>query len=251
MNELIKVTNNSIGSRKTATVDARELHKILQIGRKFNAWIGGRIDEYEFKEGVDYVKIRSQTGPNLKRFEVEYILSIDMAKELAMVERNENGRIARKYFIEVEKKYTQDLSTDKNLGVYGGAEMAFKSLSSVAEMFGLEKNQALLAANKAVKREMGVDFQAMLQIELKNPQQTRAFTPTELGAREGISAIKFNKRLQAAGLQEKKGKVWAATNEGKKYSVLLDANKAHSNGTPIQQLKWYESVLELPAMERF
>ena len=57
----------------------------------------------------------------------------------------------------------------------------FKALASIAEIFGLEKNQALLYANKATKRETGVDFQTVLQIELKNDKQERCFNPTELG----------------------------------------------------------------------
>lgn len=121
---------------------------------------------------------------------------------------------------------------------------AFNSLASVAKMFGLDDNQAALAANKAIKREAGIDYQGVLQIEMKTPGQERAFTPTELGARIGLSAQKFNVRLASIGFQEKRNDDWCTTEKGKPHALLIDAGKKHSDGTPIQQLKWKESVLE-------
>ena len=140
---------------------------------------------------------------------------------------------------------TGSFTLSKRAEVFPAAEPVFRSLAAVAEIFGLEKNQALLYANKATKRETGVDFQNVLQIELKNHDQARVFTPTELGQRIGLSAIKFNRELEARGLQEKRNDVWCATEVGKTYSVLMDAGKKHVDGTPIQQLKWKEAVLGL------
>lgn len=140
---------------------------------------------------------------------------------------------------------TGSFTLDKKAQVFPAAEPVFKALASIAEIFGLEKNQALLYANKATKRETGVDFQTVLQIELKNDKQERCFTPTELGKQLNLSARKFNELLAEKGLQIKRGDVWCSTELGKSHSVLLDAGKKHSNGTPIQQLKWNESVLNL------
>lgn len=128
---------------------------------------------------------------------------------------------------------------------YSNAESVFKSLASVAQTFGLEGNQALLCANKATKTITGIDFQSILQIELKTPSQQRYLTPTEIGKSLGLTAQKINKKLQDLGLQSKKNDVWSATEEGKKYSVLMDTGKKHSNGVPVQQLKWIESVIEM------
>ena len=140
---------------------------------------------------------------------------------------------------------TGSFTLDKKAQVFPAAEPVFKALASIAEIFGLEKNQALLYANKATKRETGVDFQTVLQIELKNDKQERCFTPTELGKQLNLSARKFNELLAEKGLQVKRGDVWCSTELGKSHSVLLDAGKKHSNGTPIQQLKWNESVLNI------
>lgn len=143
----------------------------------------------------------------------------------------------------IRKTGSYSLALNEKARIYPTAEPVFKALTSVAEMFGLEKNQALLYANKATRRETGVDFQSILQIEMKNPDQERSFTPTELGQRFGLSAVKFNKELERLGFQEKKNNSWCATATGKEHSTLLDAGKKHSDGTPIQQLKWRESVL--------
>lgn len=85
------------------SVNARELHAFLGIGKVFAAWIRERIEAYGFVEGRDFV-VFSEIGNNSEgRPRIEYALSLDMAKELAMVERNEKGRQARAYFIECER----------------------------------------------------------------------------------------------------------------------------------------------------
>lgn len=144
----------------------------------------------------------------------------------------------------IRKTGTYSSSLNEKSKAFPAAEPVFKSLHSVAQLFGLENNQALLYANKACRRETGIDFQNVLQIELKNETQICSFTPTELGSRIGLSAMKFNMQLESMGFQEKRNKDWCATEKGKPYSVLLDAGKKHSDGTPIQQLKWLETVLE-------
>ena len=120
----------------------------------------------------------------------------------------------------------------------------FKALKDIAEIFGLKGNQAIISANNAIKRLHGVDLQQTLQIELKSDTQERYFIATELGSRMNMSAIKFNKLLDSKGLQTKIDNVWVPTELGKKYSILLETGKKHSNGTPVQQLKWFETVMD-------
>ena len=105
MNQLIKIESKTIGNEKVNAVNARELHEFLEVGKDFSNWIKGRIEQYEFIENTDYEVIASfGENPSGGRPKQEYIISIDMAKELSMVERNEKGKEARKYFIECEKK---------------------------------------------------------------------------------------------------------------------------------------------------
>lgn len=120
----------------------------------------------------------------------------------------------------------------------------FKAYTEAAKLFGLNDNQAVLCSNKTVKRLYGIDIHANLQIEMKSPVQERMFNPTDLGKIIGLSSQSMNKKLEANGMQTKVGEVWAPSEKAKVFCVLLDTNKKHSDGTPIQQLKWYESVLK-------
>ena len=85
----------------TALVDARLLHQRLKVGTIFVNWIKRRIEDYHFKQGEDYFPTleKSKTKPV-----TVFLLTLDMAKELAMLERNEVGRQVRRYFIAKEKE---------------------------------------------------------------------------------------------------------------------------------------------------
>ena len=112
--ELIKITEQN-GKR---AVNARDLHCFLENKQKFADWIKSRIEKYDFIEGQDYQKLCFDYKGNLLNIrhhnfmnsdnqyisKIEYALSIDMAKELSMIENNDNGRRARKYFIACERK---------------------------------------------------------------------------------------------------------------------------------------------------
>ena len=90
-------------------VSARQLHAFLQVGKEFAAWMKYRIEQYDLQDGVDFVML--SFSPNLAitvgRPQTEYALTLDCAKELCMVENNERGKMARRYFIEIEKKFRQ------------------------------------------------------------------------------------------------------------------------------------------------
>jgi len=102
MTELIKITESN--GRKA--VSARELHRFLESKQQFGDWIKNRIHEYGFVENQDFeVFHNSMKNPKGGRPLKEYILSVDMAKELSMVEGNAKGKQARKYFIDIERSY--------------------------------------------------------------------------------------------------------------------------------------------------
>ena len=115
---LIPVFNGNLSNSETLLCDARKLHEFLQVGRDYSNWIKSRIEDYGFQENQDYLiarqigraKNQGRGGHN----KVEYHITLDMAKELAMVERNEQGRAARRYFIECEKKlHEKQMSSEK------------------------------------------------------------------------------------------------------------------------------------------
>ena len=118
MNDLIniKVVQKDFNGEKKRFVNARELHKWLGVGKFFANWIKDRIEKYDFVENLDYFITIANSGNGLstqskgkivdaktgKVVAKEYVLSVDMAKELAMVENSEIGKKVRKYFIRVE-----------------------------------------------------------------------------------------------------------------------------------------------------
>lgn len=118
MNELIniKVIQKDFNGEKKRFVNARELYKWLGVGRDFSNWIKDRIKKYDFVENLDFFIAFAKFGDGFnglnktkatdpktgKILAKEYVISVDMAKELAMVENSDIGKKVRKYFIRVE-----------------------------------------------------------------------------------------------------------------------------------------------------
>src|SRR5665648_902024 len=126
-------------------VDARELHEILEVEDKFATWISRRIEKYGVIDSEDYTTF-SQNGdkPTGGRPSIEYALTINTAKEIAMVENNEQGRIVRKYFIEVENRTRQPKQMSQ-------AEI-LAGLAQVTVEIERKANTAIEVANKASRQ---------------------------------------------------------------------------------------------------
>jgi phage anti-repressor protein len=119
-------------------ISAKELHLKLNVGRDFSSWIKGRIADYEFVEGKDYhlaepgkMIIRPQVefdSPILvnqrggDRRSIDYMLTVGMAKELAIVENNEQGRAIRQYLIKLEEAWNNPEMLQKRLDYLAGSK---------------------------------------------------------------------------------------------------------------------------------
>jgi len=101
MSALIPFYNKTIGA-DTNSVSARELHTFIQSKADYSNWITRRIKKYGFQENQDFIVFQTKKAGNNATLK-EYFITLDMAKELAMVENNEKGREARQYFIRIEK----------------------------------------------------------------------------------------------------------------------------------------------------
>ncbi|WP_455481255.1 antA/AntB antirepressor family protein [Bartonella sp. B12(2025)] len=106
MHNLITITKNTVNGETIQTVNARELHAFLESKQDFSTWIKKRILAYSFLEEQDFVRFHKKMEAN-NATTIDYHLTLDMAKELAMVERNEKGKQARQYFIECERRAKQ------------------------------------------------------------------------------------------------------------------------------------------------
>ena len=105
-NELVPVYETSTGEK---VVYGSELHAVLEVRSRFNDWVRNRLNDCEAVENEEYEAFTKNlvSGGQSK----EYLIKLDTAKEMAMLERNEKGKQVRRYFIQVEKKY-KEKSTD-------------------------------------------------------------------------------------------------------------------------------------------
>ena len=98
MNEILKVDLD------TQTVSAREIHNQLNIGTKFTTWFE-RMKEYGFSEGVEFFPKMGETSETGGRPSVDYDISVDMAKQICMIQRTPEGKQVRQYLIDLEKAW--------------------------------------------------------------------------------------------------------------------------------------------------
>ena len=229
MEEIIKITEKD-GQK---AVNARELHAFLGVGKDFSSWIKERISKYGFVENQDYFSFTEigerEIGATVRK---EYAISLDMAKELSMVENNEKGRMARKYFIECEKVATKQTNpiqdklvvADWMMRTLNYSEVAkLQLVSSIVKPYGLPVPDYVPAKN-------GVKHSAKDLLKLNNA---------------GISAIKFNKLALAAGFLEQKTRK-GTSGDHKFYSVTNKGAEFGENDTSIKnpnqtQPHWYDN----------
>ena len=105
--ELIKIEKQTIGNDEINSVDARELWRFLKSKQHYSDWIKKRIKEYNFVQGIDFITNQNKMFSPPRK---EYTISVDMAKELSMVEKNQKGKEARQYFIQCEKESRSPLN---------------------------------------------------------------------------------------------------------------------------------------------
>ncbi len=150
---LVPVLEGEIGGITQPVVNARELHKWLKNGDRFATWIKDRIHKYDFVENEDFVCVSEisetqqsdesliseipeikKTGRGGNRRSREYVLTLDMAKELSMVENNEQGKKARRYFIQCERELHR---ANNNLMMqFNRALLEFEKYSDLASQAG-------------------------------------------------------------------------------------------------------------------
>lgn len=127
-NEMLPVYQNENGEK---FVNARELHEQMLVGKVFAAWIQERIEKYGFIEREDFFPVSEKTNGRPK---VEYWLTLDTAKEVAMVQNNEAGRSIRKYFIEVEKRFRQQQAKSPAELIYMLAQQNMESERRMSQL---------------------------------------------------------------------------------------------------------------------
>ena len=117
MNDLVQFESVlPVASDKEFPVDARDLHKALRVGKDFSTWIKSRLQETDAVEGKEFSPNLGKTSnPSGGRPSKEYHLTIQLAKEFSMLERNEVGKQVRRYFIACEEKLRAEPQLDNKL----------------------------------------------------------------------------------------------------------------------------------------
>ena len=204
MQELIKIETNENGE---PIVNARELHERLENKRQFSDWIKQRIEQYGFMEDVDFTTFHNfvkREGSNLGSKTTEYALTLDTAKEIAMVENNEQGRKIRKYFIQVEKDFNSP-----------------EKVMARALKYAEQKLSVLQLENTQQKQIIG-ELKPKADYLDKILQSKALVTITAIAKDYGMSAKELNKKLHNLKIQFKQGHQWFL------YSKYHDCGYTHS-----------------------
>ncbi|HEL1894175.1 TPA: phage antirepressor KilAC domain-containing protein [Streptococcus suis] len=181
MNEIINV---NVNDNQEPVVSGRQLHGALGVNSNYTTWFD-RMTEYGFTENEDYVLLSNfgnQTGRGGHN-KVDHIIKLDMAKEIAMIQRTDRGKQVRQYFIQIEK----DFNSPEKI-------MARALLLADKKIASLTTQNQLLEQELEVAREQTRYLNVIL--DSKDP-----ILITQIAQDYGMSAKKFNKTLKELGVQ--------------------------------------------------
>lgn len=237
------------------TVLGRHLHDVLEVKSHYKDWFP-RMCEYGFEEGVDYVKYDDPlekerpeitvSNPNPK---TNHQLTLDMAKEIAMIQRTPIGRKIRKYFIEAEKQYREKINSQPAYDLQPGVAQAIISAGQAANglitFFDVNTGVARACALNSAEKQFGVDlsdFKKLLPASDSPEELTPTLIAQQLSDRLGekYTAKRVNLMLAERGLQYKDSSGWKLTDSGKHFGAMYPYER---NGHTGYQLCWNQSVV--------
>lgn len=248
--ELVPTFMAKIGGVEQLCVDARVLHGFLESKRAFSNWVRERIDKYEFVGGVDYEEVYNKfvvNPPNPSqggRPTKEYTLTIDMAKELSMVENNEQGRKARRYFIEMERKALASVQTPtpqpqqphqdpEPSPLQNQPNNTLHDLLAIHKVMqdvnGIDPVALMAKTLEAIEKATSLPVHLMAQaLPTAAPvpappaglRQDAHLTATDIGALLGVTADHIQGLLHQTGMLAKDGSGWKLTEAGKRHGEM-------------------------------
>lgn len=163
MNELISVTLND---NQEPVVSGRQLHEVLKVKTEYKKWFS-RMTEYGFNENEDFLKVTqkcltSSTGQNT----TDHVIKLDMAKEIAMIQRTERGKQVRQYFIQVEKDFNSPekimaralLMADQKVHKLEAQIEADRPKVLFADAVSASKSSCLIGELAKILKQNGIDI---------------------------------------------------------------------------------------------
>ena len=245
-NELIKVQTNQEGEQR---VSARELYKALAVSSntRFSRWF--ETNSTMFVDGLDFTSVLTSTVVNngATRQLEDFLMTVEMAKHIAMMSGTDKGAEVRNYFIEVEKRWNSPEAI-------------------VARALEIEHKRAekLLESNMILEQKVA-EYEPKATYYDKVLSSTGVTTTSIIAADYGMSATKMNKKLHEMGIQYKQGNTWLLYQKYKQFGYTKmvpvvykdkrgnDQTKDTMKWTPSGRLFIYEQLKKegiLPIIER-
>ena len=180
MNDLLQISTTTIGAENVNSVNAREIHEYLEVKTNFTTWIQRAIEKYDFEEGVDFLsKMEESNGGRPSKV---FIVSLDMAKELSMLENNEKGKETRKYFINFEKQAKKVITSQSS-------QIAL--LQETLNQLAITDQRVTTSEEKLLKIESNMRIENWQQKKLEQAKNFKVYSLAEKhGFKDDKSMIK-------------------------------------------------------------
>ena len=187
MNELIKISYNKSDE---PVVSGRDLHEKLEIETPYKQWFD-RMCEYGFEDNKDYCTFLCNRSDGLAgKPRTDHIITLDMAKQIAMIQRTDKGKEIREYFIEIEKAWS---SPEKLMA--RALKVAERTISQLETTVAVQSQQLAEAAPKVSYYDLILNCKDLISI-------------SKIAKDYGMSAVKMNDLLRDMGIQYRQGNVW-------------------------------------------
>lgn len=232
------------------TIDGRDIHAALEIGRHYSTWVQDQIGFHKFRINVNYIKDVPEIveNPQGGRPSTEYFFTIEAAKHIALTSRTEKGRLYRQALIDMEKQVSSGTLIIQNPNLLrtpmAEAIGIVKGWKELAHEFHAPEYLALIEASKQVKL-LGIDTTPLLQAStaMDNiPDNQEMLEPTELAKRLGFSSGRaMNKMLAEMGLQARINGEWVPTDAAAGMFFKHSWTKGSKSGC---NLKWNLSMIK-------
>ena len=227
MNQLIPLQPQTVNGNAVETVSARELHTFLEVGKDFSTWIKNRLETLGSIENEDYLVIQEvfpKIGEKGGRPKIEYYLTLDVAKHLAMMEKTEKGLQIRQYFIECEKKL-REVVQSQPARIIGATEDKLNTIILALQHTSLSDIAKETYIITSAETLTGVYLGYRPQVE----QVT--YSAKEVGDMLGISANRVGRIANAHGLKTKE------------YGLYY-LNKSQHSDKQVEHFRYFEKAID-------
>ncbi len=215
MNGLIQITRSNINGAEVNSVNARDLYFFLKVKSDFATWIKRQLDG--FIEDYDYIRLHKKVEAN-NATQIDYILSFDVSKHIAMLQRSEEGMKIRKYFIDIEKQ---------------------SILPSVPQTF----SEALLLASKQAEiieqQQLSLEQKSQTIANVVHSGNTYTASQVAKDMPNPISAHLLNKMLNEAGIIFWQNGSWQLYAKYANHNLTqIKETKPDADGRTFPSLRW-------------